>query len=556
MSTSLFSDDEVPVNGAQMTEVEREIRRSDVLQASLRLMASHVLSGGIRIQINDLGRRRRTEEWFESLVDQYWMPFARAALESIYKWGFVVVIFGRPDTKSRDRVPVVAPHGRYRVMMKWQNNMRQYLVYDQQSSVSGSLGQMITRSGRVKGGRTGGSGGPQGKPVRALVFDPFPPDDDGTLKSPIMSVLEQVKSHREMQENMRAAAFWRARPPGVYERVQSRERIPDDPMAAALAVERRTIEAEIGFEERGDEVTREQHAADVLELARQLSAQQSLAFRREQFNERTGAYEKLTRSPPWQATTISVPNGQRATNVQLPESQQELVNLLQLQQTNIAIGLGIPSQLLYNDHQVHAANVKLTLVTFNRYVLDLQEHLRRMFTRIYYELYQDVVDKTRVMRVLEAQERLPERRRLLTNAEIRIILKSVRVEVSFGYSPVIEPEQVMALRDAQFLDHDTAGEYVLGTLGIPREKLLTQRQIERTAQTAADALAADAAHQPRINERGVPVTVPTKELPRLADRHRKRARSDEDAEDARSAQSSKSQAKRAKKSQDVDEKKS
>jgi hypothetical protein len=80
---------EVRVNGAQMNSLEFLYNTSPPLQAARAILVGQLLSSGISLTRD--GEAVKLKPAFEKHIQRVWMPFARAVVDSLIKWGLVVV---------------------------------------------------------------------------------------------------------------------------------------------------------------------------------------------------------------------------------------------------------------------------------------------------------------------------------------------------------------------------------------------------------------------------------------------------------------------------------
>ncbi len=444
---------EIAIDMRMMSEIQTETSHNGVLFAALRMIGSQMFSGGINFEMEELGQKREAKEWFKDIVARYWMPFIREALMQVYMYGFFVVIFARPDSSVKDKVPVVPQLGSYHLTMYFENGLRKYHVYDVHPS-----GIPFTSGRKLIPG--------------AMVFEVWGPNQEGHLTSPIASVFGHIKRLREGWENMQDADYWRTHPPSIRERHFADRASAQDPLPEALCGE-----DVMALDEERYRVRQTRHEYELASLAGNLAARQNSISYKEVFDERTASFVSVERPNPWESTKMILPPTQRNSQFQIPEFHPDYIRLVELQQSTIALALGIPSQLLFNDTKQHAADVELTSKIFNSTVLDLQAQFKIFITRIYHEIYQDVIDDHVESNV---QKLRTHRRRALNEREIQLIYEQIRTNVSFRFTPMVKLEDLIKLKEQQIMDHDTAGRYALSMFGFPETDLLEQSRIRQT----------------------------------------------------------------------------
>ena len=451
---------EIHVDMTSMFEIQQEVSRNGVLFAALRLIKSQMFSGGINFEFEEGGVRREANEWFKDIVNRYWMPFVRDALEHVYMFGFFVVTLAKPDSSVRDYVPVVPPLGSYEVAMYYKNGLRKYRVYEAQSWGVGA--------------------GAERKLIpRALVFEVWPPNHEGRLMSPVASVIGHIKRLREMWQNLEEADYWRARPPSMRERRKDVRSDPSDPMPSSEFC----AEDDLALDEERHVMRMTKNQVDMARYSQYLASQQNRGATREVYDPRSGTYKVEERVPPWESHTVILPPGQQSSSFQIPESHQDYVRIVALQQSTIALALGIPPQLLFNDVKQHAADVQLTSRIFNSTIMDLQRQFEIFLTRIHHEIYQGMTDNHVDEKVQNERVR---RSRNLNEREIQEIYTEMRTHVSFRFTPMLQLDDLLRIVDQQWLDHDTAGRYALTMFSLPETDLLPQSEI-RTGDAATAA---------------------------------------------------------------------
>ena len=456
-------NNEIPLDMDEMMRIEKEVSRNGMLFAAFRLITSAVLSGGIHIELEELGRKRETDGWFNDMVSRYWMKFTREAIIQVYMFGFFVVTFARPDSSVRDLVPVIPPLGSYSVSMYYEQHVRKYHVYEvQQNSM------LIMHNRKLL--------------PHALVFEIWGPGPTGRIHSPVASVIAEIRRLRDMWDNTQDADFWRSHPPSVRQRSTEKHGGVEDPLPDVACAE---DDLALDSERYHTRQTREDY--NLAQMSTNLARQQNRGHVRERYNEATSRYEMTERTMPWESSKMILPSSQVLARHTVPEFHPDYVRLVQLQQQEIAIALGIPAQFLFNDHRQHAADTELSAKIFNTTILDLQAQFKIFLTRIYYEIYQGAIDDHAEQIVLQKTRR----KRVLNEQEIQTIFDNIKVNITFNFTPMVSLEDVTTLMDRQWMDHDTAGRYALALFGFPKEDLLSQNHIRTTAGDTKKASAAE-----------------------------------------------------------------
>lgn len=80
---------EVRINGAQMSAIEHVYNTSPSLQAARAILVGQLLSSGLSLTRD--GEAVKLKPAFEKHLQGVWMPFARQVVDSLIKWGLVVV---------------------------------------------------------------------------------------------------------------------------------------------------------------------------------------------------------------------------------------------------------------------------------------------------------------------------------------------------------------------------------------------------------------------------------------------------------------------------------
>jgi len=449
----------------EMMRIYQETSRNGMLFAAFRMISSEMFSGGIHIELEEFGKKHETTDWFNDIVSRYWMKFVREAVIQAYMFGFFVVTFARPDSSVKDDVPIIPPLGSYSVSMYYDHNVRKYHVYEIQQN-----GMLFSQNRKLL--------------PRALVFEIWAPGPSGRINSPVAAVIGEIIRLREMWENVQAADFWRSNPPSVRQRSTERHGGVDDPLPEMTCAE---DDIDLDSERHHVRQTREDY--NLAAMSSNLARQQNRGQVRERYNERTSRFEFVERASPWESNKMILPSSQVLARHTVPEFHPDYVRVVQLQQQTIAIALGIPAQFLFNDHRQHAADTELTAKIFNTTILDMQNQFKIFLTRIYYEIYQDVMD------VHIEQDVLPKihthRKRILNEQEIQQIFDKIKVNITFNFTPMVRLEDITTLMENQWMDHDTAGRYALALFGFPEEDLLSQNTIRTTSKDTKKASAAE-----------------------------------------------------------------
>ena len=158
---------------------------------------------------------------------------------------------------------------------------------------------------------------------------------------------------------------------------------------------------------------------------------------------------------PWDRP-VFLPRGQRLVRHQVPEPLPDFQKLIEMQESKIALALGVPDSLLFNKNTQYRGDAELFQWTFNKSIIEMQTHFKLFLKQIYSEVY---------------GERLTELAVKKTQRKGGSKIETVQVEVSFNSMPLINVDNISKLRDRGWLDEDDARRFALASYGISQDNV-------------------------------------------------------------------------------------
>jgi hypothetical protein len=285
---------EVRVNGQQMMAIEHLYNTSPSLQAARAILVGQLLSSGL--SLTRAGEAVKLQPAFEKHMQACWMPFARTVVDSLLKWGMVVVsleeeppkpfaVFTGTDDGSKKRRLVGAPqtdgNGETSERVRGEGALNSTAP---PPPPKGTIVPVVptlhtyeialTPSGRTGYGRvprvfTTAPAHAYVEDVYAQVFFRTPPDAGGNVVSPVAAAFDQVSFVNQLRELALAAEMITATPTLVTQsapRVATAQPGAVDPSSLFFDAESRAIQAQSADEEASER-------ANQLSLAAKLAAE-------------------------------------------------------------------------------------------------------------------------------------------------------------------------------------------------------------------------------------------------------------------------------------------
>ena len=288
---------------------------------------------------------------FARHLDDFWLPFARAVIDSFLMFGFVIVSLEQelakpfanaPSAAGSDPPDAAASRARKRPLA-------------QSAEPTSNLVPIVPDIGQVElGWIYAGANGYQrqyqlsttnsqavySQDLTSEVFFKTPPDSAGNLCSPIATVFQSASFISSLEELALQAEVVRTRQMLVTQAVPQKVGNPNlDPQNLFFDSESRAVQASVTAEE--DQATAQSLVMNA-QLMRTINRMQTT----EPAHQRASAPSHV---PPAQPPMLfASPNGQQIVpGVRPPDARSDLVDLIRVVNDHIAAAMGVPASVIF-----------------------------------------------------------------------------------------------------------------------------------------------------------------------------------------------------------------
>lgn len=368
--TFFSSTQHVEIPLTQMQAMQHVFQGTPTLQAARNVLHSRVLGQGLALQ--RAGVSVDMQPAFRRHVNEHWLPFANACLDSILMFGFVVVTSAeldvdeqcegkQPSSKKANtyQIPIVPATGMY--TLSFENTtpssfVRTYSVRPVDAPVG-------TRDASCR------------------VHVQQHPDAVGNVNSPMASVFD-MSSFVDVLMNLAVTAEeTRSHPPLITQMRRSAN-------SAAIAA------SDMYFDTASEDACQQQQSRSNQRAALSLSSQVDLCAALNR-SHAVGAHpQSLRASSRFGKTATAVadnsftlPQDQEVATSTLPAARTDLVELLRTATDHMCAAMGVPSGLVFDSHYAAQSTVQLSLL--NGTVSRISAALNAVLSRAYVDIYKD-----------------------------------------------------------------------------------------------------------------------------------------------------------------------
>jgi hypothetical protein len=445
-------------------------------------------------------------------------------------FGFAVVSLVDSALKPGEKVPKVESPADY--ILRFVHRFGARRVYRATPVDAGTAMQVFSRT-RIQAGRNGDE-----RPSRALIYVLDHPLDDGTLTSPLASILEDLLAVHWTRENYLATDFEQSHP--VYGVQSVPPKTAADPMELPDSPENR-----LGIFTEKQQVDATRHEAEIMKqcILAAYGLQQNVNMRRGQSG-RSSLVTRFGMNPmaddaPYARCFNPGPYHQ-IVDPPRASYNPHMVEVIRTIHSHVASVLGIPGQFLATEQVQHAANAELNLHMFNdvvrAYQKILEHFLQDLYDTTYHESHENFraavqneirqaereqererIGRPGVNKFIEAtgeptQSKLPPRKEVtrsdqihlskvlgrnfadqngsgksqhigkppvvLTDEKLAAVLeRDIRFRICFGRTPLTDRESLrVAYEEANIISYQEFARCLAENIGLPASRVLTEAE--------------------------------------------------------------------------------
>ena len=386
------------LNSRQIGAIEQLFNTHPAIQAARTILHGQLTSGGIVLRRD--GEVVDLKPAFKNHLDEIWIPFAQQCVDSLLKFGYVVVSYeeddesmsrqsikrrrGIPGVKSEESggkanvlkepvnlIPIVPPTDTYEVayvMAGRAGYHRKYLVY-------GMAPNMATRVDDE---------------TRVIMRQH--PDAQGNVNSPMATIFDLGSFVSALTELAMTAEITNARPRIWTQMQKEGNKGGLDPQALFFDTDSRGVAASADGQDNAQQAaalaTQHQLMKVINTLQTTAGASAGPDHQTNSFSGGGVATGKHSHVPPEVAPSLfTLPKGHEMANAagQLPQSRGDLEALQRLAIEQFGAAFGVPADLMFQGRFASKSTAQLSLL--NTTVSQLAKVVSRVLTMAYRDIY-------------------------------------------------------------------------------------------------------------------------------------------------------------------------
>lgn len=396
MSASSELDEvEIFIDTAEMRFIEKVCKSDELVRAAMQIITDNVVGGGMSVTMEISGRSIRLNQVMQRMFDVEWVQrFVKDLLWSLCMYGFVVVRLIRSNLIRTESVPTVVSPMHYELtMVDSINRGREYRVYPIRFGEDGGTGRVSDSVKKQEDGskmRQARKVYEGDKSLAVYVLPGSEPLTDGSINSPLKTIVSKLRKLEWMWEDLSRASHWGARPTHGVNTSQGKTSVQDadsmknyNPPAPVVALHAEG--AQIQHKKRDREEVSASIQASVQAI--EYGVEDDVA------GGRTGRYgvNPHAMAAPMRNWFIPGLNHQLVAgpapifNPHIPETSKIVASLL-------AITLGVPAEMIIPGQQVHAANAEFAMRRWDIVVSGYQKIIEPIVADLFAMAYSGEID--------------------------------------------------------------------------------------------------------------------------------------------------------------------
>lgn len=362
--------------------------------------------------------RVRPDPHMQEIMSDYWLPFCKDMVDSIFSVGIVVVrLVAMEDGLC---IPVVIEPGACRIKMVYNYGIREYIAVDDQQ-------QQIPDT---------------------MVLDGFghAPTQNGQLTSVVSNLLPEIT----FNNMMRGTAL-------VMEQKRA------DPEVVTEAVDTKTDNVEgVNYDYYADGDM--QDASDNNRFNRNRSNVLQLQHQQAMYDNFFSGGAPMSKGGDLLEKVVTLPLGQRIVNMPHTTGRGDLVAQNKSFQDLVCGVMGVPRSLLMSDTP-HKSDEAGTHQTFHKTIMWWKNKLQHSCERIYNIIYAEDI-KSQLMNAMGKK-----RKRDANIMDVYSLKKRLQVEIIFPISPFLSSEGLHAHYQRGVIPWDTYVEHACANASLPHQPM-------------------------------------------------------------------------------------
>lgn len=395
------------VDMEQMRHAKACFEQSPMIQMCRQMIHNQLLNNGIKFC---QGKCKPLDQGEEEAIDDKWVPFCGAVIDSVMTYGFAVVYLGKC-------FPSIMHIDTYHLKFEIKKNEMEFYVYEK-----GTVEKLIRN---------------------AVVFNNFgfQPTIYGNITSPLVKVLPRLQFLKTVRETCIRMEIQRSDPRYFSE-------VKDTGHGA-------TAREGIDFDFYADANSAE--TSDDMKYQRNKSAVSTLSKQRDLYENYLNA-EHAARSSATLDHITQLPMGHSVKTTSANTGRNDLVNVHKLVQEEICATFGVPRSMMFSDSSAKTSTDTVgTHQTFMHTLLWWKKRLSVVLSETYNSLNAEkIMDKIDFKKENQCLEELK---------------KKYKVNVYFPVTPFVENTELRQLYEQGVISWKSYGEYALRNISLPIEDL-------------------------------------------------------------------------------------
>lgn len=372
--TSDLDEVEVFIEHEEMNEIERVCRGDETVRAAMNLLSDNVVGGGMSVSMDINGTSVKLNEVMQRMFDVEWTQrFIKDLLWNLCMFGFAVVRLVNSNVIRTQAVPMVIDKADYEItMVRSFNKAREYRIYPLRFNANGKRSRLSDQFVDHIDGANQGVNKPKqvrerkaqkiydgDASVAVYVLPGSEPLADGTINSPLKTVVDNLKKMDWMWNDLSCASHWASRPPWGINTTQGRAA----PMEQDSLKNYNPPQAVVALHQQGEQIKhREREIAELgdsmksaIDTVRMNAASDEGTDRVGRWGQNPHAHAAPMRNFFMPGLTHAIATGPQPTFI------PAFIELTKVSASKVAMALQVPAEMLIPGQQVHAANAELAM---------------------------------------------------------------------------------------------------------------------------------------------------------------------------------------------------
>lgn len=395
-SRKLPIEREVEICEEEMNRIEKILRKNPIARMAIDLLIDYVIGGGITVTMDFFGEKIQLTPEMKELFSVEWSQrFLRSLLTSWLYYGFCATRLVQSNVIVGEAVPTVIERCTYKTTMIISfSGRREYRIHpidwpvgkrpreEEDDEYAGDGG---TRAKKPPRGPSTPAPWEGDSSVTVYVYPGSEPNSDGTINSPLSTVLSLLIRNEHADRDNQAAGYWGARPIPVLNTGPAGAVSAPDVVSTAPSPDNKLAAHHRALKTDDTEWAKETARATVNNTARLVSlyAQRDAA---EDAQEDDYPPNPFSTRPPFRVSHIPAP-GQSVTGGPIPVFNPHAVELRRMMFAIIANVLKMPSQMIATDQAMHAANAEFNMQMFDMSISTMQSMIRPVLADLFKMAY-------------------------------------------------------------------------------------------------------------------------------------------------------------------------